>query len=403
MPTHYLRATDEFEVDWDDAALAERRWNLDREHNHGTLKRFEVEASVLSSEIAMSIESIVVNGHVYTGSATMPAPPKEMRRQHYAEIWNGTYLGEAIAQTEPALQRDHSQFSDEALALELPEDLRRSALGLRATQSPLFKMFLQTHPFAVFCRERFGDPDGLLLQYRMLQGRETETTTGALMLERIAERAASTPELLAALEDGNLDEARSRPDSGAFFAVFDEFIDRYGWRASIWSDLTTPTWAEDPTTPLAMIRRYVENPETRPSVSLAAAADDRDSAIAQAMEQLGDDEGRAQLQAFLDENELLPQVRESRAHWQLVLAGMLRRPLMELGRRFVQRGLLDDPSDVLHLVSSELVALSRDQLDGRSLVAEHRAAYEHWQTLTPPDFIGSAERGPRPDRGHAAA
>lgn len=396
MTSHQLRANDRFEVEWDDEATAAARWILDREHNHGTLKRFEIEKAVSTDEIAMATDTVVVNGRIYSGTPTMPAPPREMRGLHYSEMWDGTYRAESIAQTEAALTRDHDALSDVELANELSRDLERSGAGQRATMSPVFKIFVQSHPFSVFCRAEFGDPDGLLLQYRMLQGHETETTDAALGLERLAELAGSSGELATALENGQIDAARPNPDHGQFFGQLDEYLARYGWRGSIWSDLSTPTWAENPAAPLAMVARYIHNPETRPSVALAAATADREAAITEAMRRLDDDDKRTTLQAFIDEHEPFARVREGRAHWQLVLSGMLRRPLIELGRRFVEQDLLDDPEDVLHLVSGEIQALARQEIDGRSLVAQHRADYEHWRTLEAPDFIGAGDAGPDP-------
>ncbi len=45
-----LQATDDFEVTWDDPAAADQRWAYDREHNHGALTRFELEASAVASK-----------------------------------------------------------------------------------------------------------------------------------------------------------------------------------------------------------------------------------------------------------------------------------------------------------------------------------------------------------------
>lgn len=396
MTSHQLQASDAFEVEWDDPATEAGRWTFDREHNHGTLKRFEIEKILSNDEIAMGVEAVVVNGRVYGGMPTMPAPPKELRSLHYAEMWDGTYRAESIAPTEVTLGRDHAEFSDVELAEELTRDIERSSGGQRATMSPMFKMFVQSHPFSVFCRAEFGDPAGLLLQYRMLQGHETETTNAARGLEQLSEQVEAAPALASAIEGGQIDEARANPDHAEFFTRFDEYLDRYGWRGALWSDLSTPTWSENPAAPLAMIARYVSDPETRPSVALAAAAADREAAISEAMERLADDEKRAALQGFLDEHQPFSRVREGRAHWQLVLSGMLRRPLMELGRRFVAQDLLDAPEDVLHLVSSEIQALARREIDGRALVAQHRADFEHWSTLKAPDVIGSGEAGPDP-------
>jgi phosphohistidine swiveling domain-containing protein len=392
-----FQATDDFEVNWDDPEAAGGRWNLDREHSHGVLTRLELEAASINVEVAHSQEMITVNGRAFAGPPTLPSPPKELRDLHYAELWDDHYRDQAIAPAQAILERDETARTDTEIATTLVEDMRARSQGFRATQTPVFKIFMQIYGFSEFCREHFGNPDGLLLQYRMLQGRETETTEAALGLERLAELVQGNEALLATLEAGKFEAARADAANAAFFAAFDEYVERYGWRATIWSDLSSPTWAEDPSVPIAMIVRYARNPETRPSISVAAAAEDRETVIAEALERLPDDAARDQLRAFLAEHEPYPRVREGRAHWQLVLVGCIRRPLMELANRLVARGLLDDPSDVLHLTTDELVEVEAERLDARPIVASSRADYQRWQALRDvPDFLGSGEPPPNP-------
>lgn len=394
---HTLQASDDFEVTWDDPARAEQRWNLDREHSHGVMTRLELEVSAASVEIAHSQDVITVNGRAFAGPPTFPAPPRELRQLHYAELWDEHCRADAIAPAQAILERDETSRSDAEIAAGLPEDIRSRAHGFRATQLPVFKIFMQIYAFSEFCRAQFGDPDGLLLQYRMLQGRETETTAAALGLQRLAERIEDDEELLMRLEAGDVAGARDDATHAEFFAALDEYLERYGWRAQVWSDLSTPTWAEDPSVPIAMIVRYARNPETRPAVALAAAAEDRETAIAGVSARLPDDEARAKLREFLAEHEPYPRVREARAHWQLVLVGCLRKPLMELARRLVARDLIDDPSDVMHLTTAELIDVEAGRLNARPVVTASRADYQHWQTLRDvPDFVGSSERPPNP-------
>ena len=392
-----LQATDDFEVSWDEPATAETRWNIDREHTHGVMTRLELEASSTSFEVAHSQDAVAVNGRTYGGPPTLPSPPAELRDLHYAELRDEHYLAEAMAPALAILERDESARSDTEITAGLKDDMRSRGVGLRATQAPVFKIFMSIYPFSEFCREHFGNPDGLLLQYRMLQGRETETTRAAIGLEELAASIEDNEALLATLERGDIDAARDEAGGAAFFAAFDEYLERYGWRAMIWSDLGSPTWAEDASVPIAMVVRYARNAGTRPSIAGKAAAEDRETTIADSLERLPDDEARAKLRGFLEEHESYPRVREGRAHWQLILVGAFRKPLMELARRLVARDLLDDPSDVLHLTTEELIEVEAGRLDARPIAAEHRAQYEHWQTLGDvPDFVGSAEAPPSP-------
>lgn len=392
-----LKATDDFEVTWDDPADAEQRWEFDREHNHGAMTRFELDVGCRLGEVGMSAPSVVVNGRLYTSRANFkfPAPPRDIRSLHFNEMWSDVYRPAAIAAAREILDGDYDAMGDAELAAALPALIDRSTEGLVATMTPVFTMFLTLAPLIQFCKTHLGESEGQALQREMLQGLPSETTDIALTMEALAVEALAAGELLDGLERGQHETLRSDGAHAAFFEQFDAFIERCGWRAALWSDLSTPTWAEDPAVALAVIVRYARDPETRPSTAIDRAKAQRAAAIEQVRERLPDEAARAELAEHLERCEPYIAVREERAHWQLILVGALRRPLMELGRRFAERGLLAQRADVLHFEAGELVALEAGEIDGPSEAMHRLAALEHWRTLEAPDAVGSSEaQGP---------
>jgi pyruvate,water dikinase len=83
--------------------------------------------------------------------------------------------------------------------------------------------------------------------------------------------------------------------------------------------------------------------------------------------------------------------------------GMFRPRFLEMGRRLVDRGLLEDPEDVWYLEHGEL----RDLIDGQTgraeeLVARRRSEIEAVRDLVMPDVIFGTEFVPAPAPGDVA-
>lgn len=386
-----LDATDDFEVTWDDPADAELTWQIDREHHHGAMKRFELDAATRWYTLAMLMPGVVANGRLFSSRANFkfPAPPREVRSRHFSEMWSDIYRPEAVAAAREIIDGDYDTMSDAELAAAMPGLIMQAAEGFRATQMPVFTLFLTLQPFAKFCVQHLGEGEGQKLQSAMLQGHPSETTEIALTMERLAIEALTADDLLDGLERGEHEALRNGGAHAAFFDQFDALIERCGWRASVWSDLSTPTWAEDPAVPLAMIARYARDPESRPSVAHERSVALRVAAIERVRELLPDEAAQDELTEHLERCEPNVAVREERAHWQLMLAGSQRRPVMALGRRLAERGTIERAEDVLHFESEEFAALEAGTIDGPAEVARRRTDLDHWRTLEAPDAIGA--------------
>ena len=176
-----LEATDDFEVTWDDPADAEQHWALDREHHHGVMTRFELDASDRWYQIAMSMPGVAVNGRLFSSRANFkfPAPPRELRSRHFSEMWTDIYRPEAVAAAREIIDGDYEAMSDAELAAAMPGLVTRAGEGFRATQMPVFTLFLTLQPYIEFCKTHLGDPEGQRLASTMLQGRRSETTASS--------------------------------------------------------------------------------------------------------------------------------------------------------------------------------------------------------------------------------
>ncbi|MEU6798711.1 PEP/pyruvate-binding domain-containing protein [Nonomuraea wenchangensis] len=174
----------------------------------------------------------------------------------------------------------------------------------------------------------------------LLAGAVTRTSETNRALERLAEVAVRT---------GAFDAG---PKPAEFLAAFEEFLREYGHRETASPILVTPpTWADAPETVLGLVRMLAAHP--------APAAGEPGDALDRLL-------GHPFLRAPGRRERMRRWVAAARAgiafredsHFFFTLPQpVLRRSLVELGRRLCAAGLLDRPEDVFHLRLEELEAI----------------------------------------------
>ncbi|MCE7985267.1 MAG: phosphoenolpyruvate synthase [Caldilinea sp. CFX5] len=190
-----------------------------------------------------------------------------------------------------------------------------------------------------------------------------------------------------------LTEAATITGGPEFLAVWRAFLARYGMRAPGEIDLSRPRWHEDPTSLLQMVVSNAQHGEagaqraqTHQWIVEGEAAAVRLVAAAR--------RGfwgwlRAPLVKRLTRatRQLLP-TREHHKFWLVRLFGLIKPVFLAFGQQLVAEGRLAQVDDVWFLRFPELVELS-ERADGPppGLIAERRAAFQRYQTLTPPRII----------------
>ncbi len=176
---------------------------------------------------------------------------------------------------------------------------------------------------------------------RVLEGASPATTAPGTALVRLAELVASAP-----VAPATLDDVRALGDEAS--RLVDDYVAEYGWRIVTAYDVDGRALIELPEAILATLRVAAGPPRTGASGEAAAAelrervpAADRDEfdelvAEARSVYGLRDDNG--------------PITGE----WPI---GLLRRALLEAGRRLVDRGSLADPEHAVEIDRAELGAL----------------------------------------------
>lgn len=231
----------------------------------------------------------------------------------------------------------------------------------------------------------------------------TKTAEVSADLWRIARLASDTPgvvELLEPAEPGAvLGTLRADPRGSAVAAELDGFLERYGHRCADEFNLTTPRWAEDPSTIMGIFRSYVlKPPPASPSQVTQRQQRTREEATRRARAILRSGFWSKLFpwrwllfRSYIRQAQLFTPLRENPKFYLLKLMLPQRRMLLELGRRLSAQGLLEVQEDIFFLTTEELLSLNEEGWSAarpfRDRVAARRRDHERWQTEEPPPIL----------------
>lgn len=179
---------------------------------------------------------------------------------------------------------------------------------------------------------------------------------------------------------------REGRDSDAFRFAFVAYLATYGHRAVYEGELANPRWAEEPSYLLAMIDAIAATPPPVPPRELARAR----RAAAEAEVRRATWMRRPFIRWAARRFQASMALREETKSELVRVAVPARAIALEAGRRFVERGWLDDGAGIFELAAIELEALLSGEWEGigaRELVADRIAQRDAWRREEPPDVI----------------
>ena len=267
-----------------------------------------------------------------------------------------------------------------------------------------FPMGLAPSMFEEFYRDLFGSEDPFEA-YRLLQGLDNKTVESGQMLWQLSRKALGMPEVRKIFEEKSAAEVPVALEESAegreFLAEFRAYLDEYGHRGDKWG-LSYPTWVEDPTPVIKMLKDYASQPDGGPGEKLTELAAERERLLNETYEHLRGypQEVRDQFSSLLKAAQHSTVLSEDHGFWiDFHAMARVRQVFLEFGRRFAEAGVLEQPEDVFHLTLDELreTAEKLPELDRRGLVAQRKAEIEHFRTIQPPPVLGTPPPGPPPD------
>lgn len=171
----------------------------------------------------------------------------------------------------------------------------------------------------------------------------------------------------------------AQPTGRAFLADLHAFFDRYGHREVVLSSALQPTWKDAPEVVLGLLKGFaLTEPQratgrTAPqSVAVSATWEvARDEVLTHPILRLSP--LRSAILGLVTTARCLWQIREDTHFDATMILPILRRTLLEFGRRLVSIGVLDTPEDVFHLKLGELERVGGTWPPSPGLASELRA------------------------------
>ena len=378
-------ATDTFEISWPDPEMAQAPWVGDRMHFPGPTAPLAQRFVGNFMEQILSAPTIFANGYEFSLPPTIPDPSPEVVAGGL-DVWHDEYAPRIRAFCERIRATDFDAMSIEELAGAL-DGLAADALDHARLTMVVIKRFMEpTFALLEFLERELG-ADGPILSGTLLQGFQNATTASGSGLDGLVAQAAGSPELASALPGAGTAGLAELPGGAAFLEAFDSYLDDFGWRVETWGSMHVPTWAEQPEAALTLIGRYLSSPRQRPGGE-AEPTDGRNAALASVESRLSGEklqEFRRLLEATLQH----VAVSEDRARWQLSIIGVMRLPLLALGRKLVERGALDEAADVFYVDWEDAKRAATSSGDSlREAARAGKADFARWQQLAPPPFLG---------------
>ncbi len=244
----------------------------------------------------------------------------------------------------------------------------------------------------------------------LLSGAPNKTSEANHALEGLAERVRADPDLASAFAGHEPRDLwlllDGQPAGRAFLAELRAFLARYGHREMMISTSLQPTWRDAPETVLGIIKGFVAHPPRRrqgkPEWELA-----KDEVLQHRL--LHNTRLRSAFLNVLAKARTLFQIREDTHFFATMPLPLLRRTLLEAGRRLVAAGALDAPEDVFHLKLAEVeqaagsrplpTALASDLHAAASRRKSRRARLAGTPLVDPRLFPHSAPQGDELLRG----
>ncbi len=236
-------------------------------------------------------------------------------------------------------------------AMVIPVHLARE-LRLRYYPRALLALGLLRIMLAIVRRgDRFGT---------LLSSVQTRTIEANRALEELAARVRSDATLASVFanhEAGELwAQLQAQPTGRAFLAELQAYLDHYGHREAAALLVSQPTWKDAPEVMLGILKGLALT-EPRSQTGQPGWEAARDEIVAHSLLRLPP--VRSVLLAILAMARSFLQIREDSHFYGTLLLPVIRRTLLELGRRLESCGVLDAPEDVFHLKWDEL-----EQVDG---------------------------------------
>ena len=300
------------------------------------------------------------------------------------------------------LAQDLAQLSDNDLWQRLLQNDKMGKAHFRFVRWGLGSYLVPTRMLCAWISERWtshtkkSDPEGHFFEMLMTspEGNLTTQVNGEIReLGRFASQIQGLKKRLASRPDApDLAEIASMAGSEAFLREFNLFIKRHGHRGTS-REMHLPRWMDDPGLVLNSVLVFVtSSQESRAEIQ---HQDFKESWLDETSRQPGGWWKRAVSAKILTLAREYTRYRENQRYVLDYILADMRHVIMEMGRRLVDKGLLQKREDVFFLTYEELVGLLHGSQDQPQNLESRRTRFQNDSLLLPPEWIMDGEPFPK--------
>ena len=254
-------------------------------------------------------------------------------------------------------------------------------------------------------QDLFGERSALDA-YRLLLGFSNKTVEGNQALWKLSRKVLTSSQVRRVLEQNEPAQVPAALEQSvegrAFLNELDTYLEEYGQRSDVFGELSNPNWIENPVTPIKNLQDFLIQPDRDLSRELIALAAEREQSIADARDHLKGCPRPVveQFEFLLKAAQVGTILQEDHNHWiEQRAVYKLRQVLLEFGRRFAEKRVIEQSNDVFFLTSEELrvTATTLPQGDRRQLVTQRKTEMDNFRAIQPPLALGTLPSGTPPN------
>ncbi len=313
--------------------------------------------------------------------------------QDYDGLWNG-FVKEILERYEHLKALDTDQASNTELLNNFEETINTCRRMWEIHMYMMYGTYTAYILFENMCRELAGIDDTSPLFHQVVSGFDNKVFQVDRRLWEFSSRAKEEglSDLFTQTEAPDIREKLEGSGKGkVFMSDFMDFMHQDGWRMQRMSEMNLPTWVEDPTPALGMVKQFILKggsfnlDDERRRLTGGRIVAEKEVMSKVPVEQRGWFE---QLMRLAQKSGVFSEEHDH--YLDLYTHAMMRRSALGLGRRFVRAGSIDHHEDIFFLIPDEVrrAGLNPDQFDLRYIVDRRRADWNEWQkTPNPPAIL----------------
>lgn len=313
--------------------------------------------------------------------------------QDYDGLWKG-FVKEILGRYEHLKKLD----VDTASNIDLLDNFEETISTCRRMWEIHMYMMYGTYTayilFENMCRSLVGIDDTSPVFHHVVSGFDNKVFQVDKRLWEFSRRAVKDglEDVFKATEAPDLREKLLEAPTGkAFMNDFMEFMNEDGWRMQRMSEINLPTWVEDPTPALSMVKQFIlKGGAFNLEEERAKLVGKREEAEREILGKVPAEQ-RGWFEQLMKLAQKSGVFSEEHDHYlDLYTHAMMRRSALGLGRRFVKLGALDNAEDMFFLIPEEVrrAGINPDQFDMRYIVERRRADWNEWmKTPNPPAIL----------------